>query len=142
MFKPFPEKHLVSGVLFTLSRIKLCVIIYFSLQFLRLSHLNCNAKNERAILCAVTHLSFAFLNSQNSPLNSSLLLQFNTPSLFQVLREAKEKEEQWTSNEVTVDTDKKTHYGLLFDEFQGLSHLEALEMLSRESEIKVISEQL
>lgn len=37
-----------------------------------------------------------------------------------------------------METDKKTHYGLLFDEFQGLSHLEALEMLSRESEIKVI----
>ncbi|XP_024898824.1 protein FAM114A2 [Pteropus alecto] len=60
-------------------------------------------------------------------------------TLSQVLREAKEKEEQWTSNEVTVDMDKKTHYGLLFDEFQGLSHLEALEMLSRESEIKVKS---
>lgn len=37
-----------------------------------------------------------------------------------------------------METDKKTHYGLLFDEFQGLSHLEALEMLSRESEIKVL----
>uniref|UniRef100_A0A8C0LM01 Family with sequence similarity 114 member A2 n=1 Tax=Canis lupus dingo TaxID=286419 RepID=A0A8C0LM01_CANLU len=45
-------------------------------------------------------------------------------TLSQVLREAKEKEELWTSNEVTLETDKKTHYGLLFDEFQGLSHLE------------------
>ncbi|XP_051023669.1 protein FAM114A2 isoform X2 [Acomys russatus] len=60
-------------------------------------------------------------------------------TLSQVLREAKDKEEQWPSNEVTMETDKKTHYGLLFDEFQGLSHLEALEMLSRESEIKVKS---
>ncbi|XP_063498733.1 protein FAM114A2 isoform X2 [Symphalangus syndactylus] len=60
-------------------------------------------------------------------------------TLSQVLREAKEKEEIRTSNEVTMETDKKTHYGLLFDEFQGLSHLEALEMLSRESEIKVKS---
>ncbi|EFB25745.1 hypothetical protein PANDA_021843, partial [Ailuropoda melanoleuca] len=59
-------------------------------------------------------------------------------TLSQVLREAKEKEELWTSNDVALETDKKTHYGLLFDEFQGLSHLEALEMLSRESEIKVI----
>lgn len=50
----------------------------------------------------------------------------------------KDKEEQLPSSEVTMETDKKTHYGLLFDEFQGLSHLEALEMLSRESEIKVI----
>uniref|UniRef100_A0A452T6X0 Family with sequence similarity 114 member A2 n=1 Tax=Ursus maritimus TaxID=29073 RepID=A0A452T6X0_URSMA len=60
-------------------------------------------------------------------------------TLSQVLREAKEKEELWTSNDVALETDKKTHYGLLFDEFQGLSHLEALEMLSRESEIKVKS---
>uniref|UniRef100_A0A8C0SVU2 Family with sequence similarity 114 member A2 n=3 Tax=Canis lupus TaxID=9612 RepID=A0A8C0SVU2_CANLF len=60
-------------------------------------------------------------------------------TLSQVLRKAKEKEELRTSNEVTLETDKKTHYGLLFDEFQGLSHLEALEMLSRESEIKVKS---
>lgn len=60
-------------------------------------------------------------------------------TLSQVLREAKEKEEIRNSNEVTMETEKKTHYGLLFDEFQGLSHLEALEMLSRESEIKVKS---
>ena len=38
-----------------------------------------------------------------------------------------------------METDKKIHYGLPFDEFQGLSHIEALEMLSRESEIKVKS---
>ncbi|KAI5244311.1 hypothetical protein MUG91_G19n126 [Manis pentadactyla] len=60
-------------------------------------------------------------------------------TLSQALREAKEKEELWTSSEMTMETDKKTHYGLLFDEFQGLSHLEALEMLSQESEIKVKS---
>ncbi|XP_057347010.1 protein FAM114A2 isoform X2 [Manis pentadactyla] len=60
-------------------------------------------------------------------------------TLSQALREAKEKEELWTSSEITMETDKKTHYGLLFDEFQGLSHLEALEMLSQESEIKVKS---
>ncbi|XP_038596172.1 protein FAM114A2 [Tachyglossus aculeatus] len=63
-------------------------------------------------------------------------------TLSQVLREAKEKEEQWTANKVTMDTvdpDKKASYGLLFDEFQGLSHLEALEILSRESEVKVKS---
>uniref|UniRef100_A0A8C3VJC1 Family with sequence similarity 114 member A2 n=1 Tax=Catagonus wagneri TaxID=51154 RepID=A0A8C3VJC1_9CETA len=66
-------------------------------------------------------------------------LMNRTSTLSQILREAKEKEELWTSNEVTMETEKKTHYGLLFDEFQGLSHLEALEMLSRESEIKVKS---
>ncbi|GAB1296097.1 Protein FAM114A2 [Apodemus speciosus] len=66
-------------------------------------------------------------------------LMIRSSTLSQVLREAKDKEEQRPSNEVTMETDKKTHYGLLFDEFQGLSHLEALEMLSRESEIKVKS---
>ncbi|NXJ13288.1 F1142 protein, partial [Odontophorus gujanensis] len=60
-----------------------------------------------------------------------------TSTLSQVLREAKEKEEQQTATEVTMATEKKAHYGLLFDEFQGLSHLEALEMLSRECESKV-----
>ncbi|XP_006894810.1 PREDICTED: LOW QUALITY PROTEIN: protein FAM114A2 [Elephantulus edwardii] len=66
-------------------------------------------------------------------------LMHRNSTLSQVLREAKEKEELGTSNEVTMEMEKKTHYGLLFDEFQGLSHLEALEMLSRESEIKVKS---
>ncbi|XP_025922407.1 protein FAM114A2 isoform X2 [Apteryx rowi] len=64
-------------------------------------------------------------------------LMNRTSTLSQVLREAKEKEEQQTAAEVTMATEKKAHYGLLFDEFQGLSHLEALEMLSRESESKV-----
>lgn len=56
-----------------------------------------------------------------------------------MLREAKEREEQRTATEVSMVTEKKAHYGLLFDEFQGLSHLEALEMLSRESESKVMA---
>nr|XP_056716211.1 protein FAM114A2 isoform X2 [Euleptes europaea] len=60
-------------------------------------------------------------------------------TLSQILREAKEKEEQRTATEVSMATEKKAHYGLLFDEFQGLAHLEALEMLSRESESKVKS---
>lgn len=80
--------------------------------------------------------SFASLRSRNSP-SSHYWPQLNASVSFHVLREAKEKEEQWASSEVTMETEK-THYGLLFDEFQGLSHLEALEMLSRESEIKVI----
>lgn len=97
-------------------------------------------KRQRS--CTAACLGFAYLSSQNSPLSSHYLLQCNDFISFQVLREAKEKEELWTYNEVTMETDKKTHYGLLFDEFQGLSHLEALEMLSRESEIKVIASQL
>ncbi|XP_067280007.1 protein FAM114A2 [Pseudorasbora parva] len=60
-------------------------------------------------------------------------------TLSQVLREAKEREEQQKAENVTSETGKKAHYGMLFDEFQGLSHLEALEILSRESEAKVKS---
>ncbi|XP_073424004.1 protein FAM114A2 isoform X2 [Dendrobates tinctorius] len=60
-------------------------------------------------------------------------------TLSHVLREAKEREEQRVSGEVTAETERRAHYGLLFDEYQGLAHLEALEMLSKESEGKVKS---
>ncbi|KAM9450666.1 protein FAM114A2 isoform 1-T1 [Clarias gariepinus] len=66
-------------------------------------------------------------------------LMNRTSTLSQVLREAKEREEQQTAQNVNSETEKKAHYGMLFDEFQGLSHLEALEILSRESEAKVKS---
>ncbi|XP_051533653.1 protein FAM114A2 isoform X2 [Myxocyprinus asiaticus] len=66
-------------------------------------------------------------------------LMVRNTTLSQVLREAKEREEQQTAENVTSETVKKAHYGMLFDEFQGLSHLEALEILSRESEAKVKS---
>ncbi|XP_048399209.2 protein FAM114A2 isoform X2 [Stegostoma tigrinum] len=66
-------------------------------------------------------------------------LMYRTTTLSQVLREAKEREQQQTGNDFTMDTEKKAHYGMLFDEFQGLSHLEALEILSNESEVKVRS---
>lgn len=56
-----------------------------------------------------------------------------------MLREAKQREEMQTAEEEESESDRKVvaHYGMLFDEFQGLSHLEALEILSRESESKV-----
>ncbi|CAN2391478.1 Family with sequence similarity 114, partial [Pristimantis euphronides] len=60
-------------------------------------------------------------------------------TLSHILREAKEREEQRFSSEVTTETERRAHYGLLFDEYQGLAHLEALEMLSKESEGKVRS---
>ncbi|CAI9552820.1 unnamed protein product, partial [Staurois parvus] len=66
------------------------------------------------------------------------LMRRNT-TLSHVLREAKEREEQRVSSEVTTETERRAHYGLLFDEYQGLSHLEALELLSKESEGKVKS---
>lgn len=60
-----------------------------------------------------------------------------------MLREAKEREELQTAEEHS-ESEKKVvaHYGMLFDEFQGLSHLEALEILSRDSESKVQQPQL
>ncbi|XP_035998693.1 protein FAM114A2 [Fundulus heteroclitus] len=68
-------------------------------------------------------------------------LMHRNATLSQVLREAKEREELQTAEDGSSDAEKKVvaHYGMLFDEFQGLSHLEALEMLSRESEAKVKS---
>ncbi|XP_042558066.1 protein FAM114A2-like [Dipodomys spectabilis] len=64
------------------------------------------------------------------------LMNWNS-TLSQVLQEAKEKEELMTSNEVAMETDKKSHSGLPFDELQ--EHLKVLEMLLQESEIKVKS---
>lgn len=52
-----------------------------------------------------------------------------------MLREAKEKEKERLAQQLTAE--RTAHYGMLFDEYQGLSHLEALEILSNESESKV-----
>lgn len=62
-------------------------------------------------------------------------LMQRTVSLSQMLREAKEKEKQRRCQQVIAE--RTAHYGMLFDEFQGLAHLEALEILSSESETKV-----
>ncbi|KAM9856987.1 LOW QUALITY PROTEIN: protein NOXP20 [Aulostomus maculatus] len=62
-------------------------------------------------------------------------LMQKTASLSQMLKEAKEKERARLSNHpISAPT---AHYGILFDDYQGLSHLEALEILSNESEGKV-----
>ncbi|XP_077460812.1 protein NOXP20 [Stigmatopora argus] len=62
-------------------------------------------------------------------------LMQKTASLSQMLKEAKEKERARLSNQpINAPT---AHYGILFDDYQGLSHLEALEILSNESEAKV-----
>ncbi|XP_072302073.1 protein FAM114A2 [Eucyclogobius newberryi] len=67
-------------------------------------------------------------------------LMHRNATLSQVLREAKEREQlQSTDAESDADGKHVAHYGMLFDEYQGLSHLEALEILSRESEAKVKS---
>ncbi|KAM6984626.1 protein FAM114A2 [Aplochiton taeniatus] len=66
-------------------------------------------------------------------------LMIRSSTLSQVLREAKDREEQQTGEEVSSSHRERAHYGMLFDGFQGLAHLEALEILSRQSESKVRS---
>ncbi|XP_007496624.1 protein NOXP20 [Monodelphis domestica] len=76
--------------------------------------------------------------AENDPgFKRTKILMERTVSLSQMLREAKEKEKQRLAQQLTVE--RTAHYGMLFDEYQGLSHLEALEILSNESEIKVQS---
>lgn len=52
-----------------------------------------------------------------------------------MLREAKEKERACLGNQPI--SAPAAHYSILFDDYQGLPHLEALEILSNESEAKV-----
>ncbi|XP_052281546.1 protein FAM114A2-like [Dreissena polymorpha] len=59
------------------------------------------------------------------------------PNLSAVLREAKEQEEKRVKHEKETEEARKAHFGSLFDEFQGLAHLEALEMLSNQCEKRV-----
>lgn len=63
------------------------------------------------------------------------MLYLSFTLVFQMLKEAKEKERARLGNQpISAPT---AHYGILFDDYQGLSHLEALEILSNESEVKV-----
>ncbi|KAJ8028100.1 hypothetical protein HOLleu_30238 [Holothuria leucospilota] len=59
------------------------------------------------------------------------------PNLSQLLREAKEEAEERSRLEVEEEERHKCHFGWLFEQNQGLAHLEALEILSNESETKV-----
>ncbi|XP_049328553.1 protein NOXP20 isoform X2 [Astyanax mexicanus] len=62
-------------------------------------------------------------------------LMQRTVSLSQMLKEAKEKEREKLSSQMV--SEPTAHYSILFDDYQGLSHLEALEILSNESEGRV-----
>ncbi|XP_067106883.1 protein NOXP20 [Osmerus mordax] len=66
--------------------------------------------------------------------NTKILMQ-RTVSLSQMLKEAKDKERARLSSQPI--NEPTAHYGILFDDYQGLSHLEALEILSNESEAQV-----
>lgn len=68
-----------------------------------------------------------------------LKLEQEKPILSQVLREAKEKAEQENveNENQTKQITKKVNYEALFDDYHGLVHLEALEMLSKQCELKL-----
>lgn len=63
--------------------------------------------------------------------------EVDKPILSQILRDAKEKAE---SEEKTIEERelaRKVHFESLFDDYQGLVHLEALEMLSKQCNMKI-----
>ena len=64
-----------------------------------------------------------------------LLVVHNVVVIGQMLKEAKDKERARLSSQPI--NEPTAHYGILFDDYQGLSHLEALEILSNESEAQV-----
>ncbi|XP_055382841.1 protein FAM114A2 [Condylostylus longicornis] len=69
-------------------------------------------------------------------------LESSKPNLSQVLREAKEKSEEIEKNLKQAQKQsykKQLHFETLFDHYYGLVHLEALEMLSRQCDIKIQS---
>lgn len=59
------------------------------------------------------------------------------PNLSQILREAKEKAETEEKTIGERELARKIHFESLFDDYQGLVHLEALEMLSKQSNMKI-----
>lgn len=59
------------------------------------------------------------------------------PILSHMLREAKEKAEAEQKTYQEKEQARKVHFETLFDDFQGLVHLEALEMLSKQSNMKI-----
>ncbi|XP_038219007.1 protein FAM114A2 [Zerene cesonia] len=64
-------------------------------------------------------------------------LDTDKPVLSQILREAKEKAEEEDKIQEAKREAKEVHYESLFDDFEGLVHLEALEMLSRQVNMRI-----
>lgn len=59
------------------------------------------------------------------------------PILSQILREAKDKAETEEKTLEEKQSARKVHFESLFDDYQGLVHLEALEILSKQCDIKI-----
>ena len=66
-----------------------------------------------------------------------LLNDADKPILSQVLREAKEKADIEKKSLEEKELLRKVHLESLFDDYQGLVHLEALEMLSKQCNMKI-----
>nr|XP_054754788.1 protein FAM114A2-like [Lytechinus pictus]XP_054754789.1 protein FAM114A2-like [Lytechinus pictus] len=60
-------------------------------------------------------------------------------NLSEVLRQAKKDAEEEAARRQEEEEHQKYNFSFLFDQYQGLAHLEALEMLSNQSETKVQS---
>lgn len=67
----------------------------------------------------------------------ALLPGQGAPTLSQLLQEAKNRPET-SGEEHTSDTQTPLNYSRLFDEYHGVVHLEALELLSKECDAKVV----
>ncbi|KAL6257980.1 hypothetical protein P5V15_011576 [Pogonomyrmex californicus] len=63
--------------------------------------------------------------------------EIEKPNLSQILREAKEKAETEEKTIEERELARKVHFESLFDDYQGLVHLEALEMLSKQCNMKI-----
>lgn len=63
--------------------------------------------------------------------------ELKKPILSQILREAKEKAETAEKTAEERELARQVNFGSLFDDYQGLVHLEVLEILSRQSNIKI-----
>ncbi|KAL5284773.1 FAM114A2 family protein [Megaselia abdita] len=85
------------------------------------------------------------LNENDSPLlikNNLMRVDGNKPNLSEILREAKVKSEEIEKNLKQMQKNsykRQLHFESLFDSYYGLVHLEALEMLSKQTSLKLQS---
>jgi len=64
-------------------------------------------------------------------------IKTNKVNLSQTLRDAKDQYDENSKEREEFEEARKAHFGSLFDEYNGLVHLEALELISGESEGRV-----
>lgn len=85
------------------------------------------------------------INENDSPLlikNNLMRVDNNKPNLSEILREAKVKSEEIEKNLKKMQRNsykRQLHFESLFDTYYGLVHLEALEMLSKQTSMKLQS---